>query len=421
MKKLLLILMLLTLVVALVACGGEKTPDVTEGPATTTKAPTTTAPAAKYTVKFVDAEEFGGKVLSETSVSRGKPARAPLNPSQEGYVFLGWDVEDYSSIMADTVITAMYRPFDTYTVTFYDADGTQLGDAIQVTEGEDITAKAPATKKVIGKLFAGWDKQIGKVDRAWSDFDQYKDLSEEEIAATTLNYKVTAIYEDADGIIAYKDKISMEFKEIKDANGNKAYEPVDSIFVETTAKFTSMTNKVYKGSTAEDQANNNANFSIAWDGEFVYVYARVYDPTVLTRGKAYCEGIVNPWQNDSVEVYYCFNVEPSENTRQVVKIDAYGYRKYSDDGSNGAEYPEMSKWFADIEVVHAQAPEADSYYAIFKIPAKQEDGTALTVGDVGAFSEQINDLRSTDDLDNMYCSGGKRDYENWKSFSFDGK
>ena len=418
MKKLLLVLMLLTLVVALVACGGEKTPDVTEGPAaTTTKAPaTTTAAAAKYTVKFVDADEFGGKVLSETSVSRGKPARAPLNPSQEGYIFIGWDVEDYSSIMADTVITAMYRPMDTYTVTFYDADGTQLGEPVTVKEGEALTP--PATPKTIGKLFNGWDKQVGKVDRAWADFDQYKNLSVEEIAATTLNYKVTATYVDAAGIIAYKQGISMEFKEIKDANGNKAYEPVDSIFVETSAKFTSMSDKVHRGSTAEDQTNNTGNFSVAWDGEYVYVYSRVYDPTVLSRGKAYCEAEVNPWQNDSVEVYYCFNAEPSANTRQTVKMDAYGYRKYSDDGSNGAKYPEMSKWFDEIVVTHAQAPESNTYYAIFKIPAKQEDGTPIQAADLGSFAEQINDLRSTDDLDNMYCSGGNRNYDNWVSFSF---
>jgi hypothetical protein len=136
MKKSLLILMLLVLVVALVACGGEKTPEVTDGgdtPAVTTEggdtpaATTTKAPEAeKFTVKFVDADQFGNAVINESTVARGKAARAPLDPSHEGYIFLGWDVEDYSSITADTTITAIYRPVDTYSVTFYDADGKAI-------------------------------------------------------------------------------------------------------------------------------------------------------------------------------------------------------------------------------------------------------------------------------------------------------
>ncbi len=422
MKKTLLVLMLLVLVVALVACDGGKEPEITDDAATTTTkaAATTTAAPSKYTVKFVDADIFGGEVISKTQVARNKAARAPLNPSHEGYVFLGWDEEDYSSITSDLTITAMYRPVDTYTVTFYDADGTQLGDAITVKEGEPATA--PATPKTVGKFFAGWDKQVGKVDRNWADFEQYKDLSEEEIAATTLNYKVTATYEDADGVVAYKEGISVEFKEIKDANGNVNYEPVDEIFKTTTAKYTSMDLRIHRGSSAEDQTNNRGTFSVAWDGEFIYVYAQIYDPTVLTMGADYCNANVNPWQNDSVEIYYCFNATPSANTRKVVKLDAYGYRKYSDDGSNGAAYPEMSAFFADITVTHKQAPAADMYHIIFKIPAKTEDGVAAVTADTLAMSEQINDLRSLEDLENMYCSGGNRpNYDNWFTFSLGAK
>ena len=230
MKKSLLIFMLLVLVVALVACGGEKTPDVTEGedtPAATTTvagdtpaATTTKAPAAdKFTVKFVDADQFGNAVINESTVARGKAARAPLDPSHEGYIFLGWDVEDYSSITADTTITATYRPVDTYSVTFYDADGKALAAPITVKEGEAVTA--PQAPVIYGKIFDSWDKQIGQVDRAWPDFEQYKNLSAEEIAKKPLEYKVTATYKDSDGIIMYKSSISMDFVESKDADGKK--------------------------------------------------------------------------------------------------------------------------------------------------------------------------------------------------------
>ena len=138
-------------------------------------------------------------------------------------------------------------------------------------------------------------------------------------------------------------------------------------------------------------------------------------------GEEYCVAEENPWQNDSIEVYYCFNAEPSAKTRKCVKLDAYGYRKYAGtatSGTGGAANPEMSAFFADIVTTHKQAPDADTYHIIFKIPAKQEDGVVAVGADTVSFSEQINDLRSLDDLNNMYCSGGNRpDYSNWFTFS----
>ncbi len=65
--------------------------------------------AEKHKVQFVDAEQFGGGILSQAQVAHGKSAKAPLAPYHEGYVFTGWDVEDYSCITSDMVITATYR------------------------------------------------------------------------------------------------------------------------------------------------------------------------------------------------------------------------------------------------------------------------------------------------------------------------
>jgi hypothetical protein len=408
--------MLLVLVVALVACGGEKTPDVTEGedtPAATTTvagetpvATTTKAPAAdKFTVKFVDADQFGNEVLSETAISRGKPARAPLDPSHEGYIFLGWDVEDYSSITADTTITAMYRPVDTYSVTFYDADGKAIAAPITVKEGEAVTA--PQAPVIYGKLFAGWDKQIGKVDRAWADFEQYKNLSAEELAKKPLEYKVTATYKDADGVIAYKASISTDFVESKDADGKKIYVPADDVFT-STATYQSDDDYIYKLGGAEKVTNCKATVAVAWDGSFVYAYARVYDPTLVTRGEEYAMTAKddNPWETDGIEVWYSLGAEANKTTRRAIKSDAWGYRKFG--GPN-----ERSAFFNDITVKFAQAAESNTYYAIFKLPAKTEDGTALKAGDICYFSMQINDLRSTDDLTNLYCSGSRSKYDRY--------
>ena len=165
MKKVLLLLALLAILVALVACGGEKNP-ADDQPKVTTKAPTTNA--ATFTVKFMDDEMFleenGGKLeLSSQSVKRGRFARAPRDPEHEGYVFLGWDVEDYSYITSDLVITAMYRPVDTYTVEYYDYDGTTLLKTVTVVEGE--AAEEPATPLRVGYVFNAWDKAVARVDR----------------------------------------------------------------------------------------------------------------------------------------------------------------------------------------------------------------------------------------------------------------
>ncbi len=424
MKKLFVALMLLSLVLALVACGGEKTPEVTtEAPVVTTVAPV----ASKYTVKFVDADQFGGTVIHEEQVGRGKSAHAPVDPYHDGYIFYGWDIEDFSSIMSDTVITAVYRPMDKYTVTFYDEDGTQLGESVVVNEGSPVEAPVEPAE-IAGKIFKGWDKQIGKVDRNWPDFEQYAKLSIEELSATTINYKVTATYDEVP-VVPYKKGISIEFTETVDANGKKAYEPVDAIFATTPATFVSSQEYYTKGKTAEDSILNNANFYVAWDGDYIYVYARVYDPTICSRGENYClngptpdakpykaEEVLNPWRNDVLELYYCFESKASPLTRQAVKVDAYGYRHFASK-TTPVEHPEMSVHFAEIEYKTAVSKEANTYYIIFKIPAKTEAGVAKTANDAVSFADQINDLRSDTDFYNTYCSTSKDNYATWAYFT----
>ncbi len=423
MKKTLLVLIAIVLAVALVACTGGKDPEITDDSDTTTVVTTTavtTTARTRFTVRFLDAEEFGATVLSEAEVNRGKSARAPLNPSHEGYIFLGWDYDDFSSITADIDIYAVYRPLDTYSVTFYGADGNPLGDAVSVVEGGKI--EAPEAPRVYGKFFVGWDKELDVVDRAWSDFEQYADLSVDEIKETRLEYKVTALYEDAELIIPYKEGISMEFKEIKDANGVKIYEPVDSIFSESTAVYYSDNVFAYP-SGHKGEIGCTGTFVVAWDGEWVYVYAKVFDKTLLTRGVDYVMNSLtneNPWQNDAVEVHYTFEVEPTKTTRNVVKMDAFGYRKFANPEWDYSSAPEQSKFFSEIETSFKQLQDTNTYYVIFKIPAKTEDGEKLVAGDAAYFSMQITDLRSPASSDpstplesiDLYCTGGWRYYYN---------
>ena len=140
MKKTLLILLASIIAFALVACSNGASSNengITDGIEIVTTTAATTTAKSKFDVN-VDAEEFGSTIIYESTISRGKPARAPLDPIHEGYVFTGWDLDDYSSVMSDLTITATYRPLDKYEITFYDCDGNAIGESVTVIEGEAV-------------------------------------------------------------------------------------------------------------------------------------------------------------------------------------------------------------------------------------------------------------------------------------------
>ena len=58
-----------------------------------------------YTVRFLD---WDNSVISTQTVTRGGSATAPLNPTRDGYTFIGW-LGDYTNITADTDIVASYE------------------------------------------------------------------------------------------------------------------------------------------------------------------------------------------------------------------------------------------------------------------------------------------------------------------------
>ena len=118
--KILFVLLTLVLVVALVACGGEKTPDVTEGPAaTTTKAPaatTTQAPVATTTAAPVapalpnTIEEYKSLYVADANVVHLNFAEA--TPDSEALVGNAY-YEDETKPAGDrfTAVAANYIPY----------------------------------------------------------------------------------------------------------------------------------------------------------------------------------------------------------------------------------------------------------------------------------------------------------------------
>ncbi|MEE1011294.1 MAG: InlB B-repeat-containing protein, partial [Acutalibacteraceae bacterium] len=67
--------------------------------------------ANTYTVEFVD---YDGVVLSEESVPYLSSAIAPEVSSREGYVFIGWDTDEYAAVTENLTVNAVYVPEDEY-------------------------------------------------------------------------------------------------------------------------------------------------------------------------------------------------------------------------------------------------------------------------------------------------------------------
>ena len=111
---------------------------------------------AECTVTFVD---WDGTILQQTTTRPGMMVTPPADPVREGYTFKGWDSQDYTWVVSDLTITATYYD-ETYTVRFYDWDGTLLSEQ-QVHYGQ--AAEAPADPAREGYTFLGWSEDFSTV------------------------------------------------------------------------------------------------------------------------------------------------------------------------------------------------------------------------------------------------------------------
>ena len=162
-----------------------------------------------YEVRFLDAE--GALIGDVQMVEYGKAATAPSeNPqkaadAQNTYEFDRWD-KDFKSVTSDLTISPMYNAITrTYTVTFYDADGAQIGEKQSVAYGGKATKPESPVKESTEKYsytFAGWTG--GDVDNIVGDTEFYPTYNE-----TLRKYNVTFIYGKVDepGSIDYHEVI----------------------------------------------------------------------------------------------------------------------------------------------------------------------------------------------------------------------
>lgn len=151
-----------------------------------------------FEVRFLDAE--GALIGDVQMVEYGKSATAPSeNPqkaadAQNTYEFDRWD-KDFTNVTSDLTISPLYNAITrTYTVTFYDADGAQIGEKQSVAYGGKATKPENPVKESTEKFsytFAGWTG--GDVDNIVGDTEFYPTYTE-----TVRKYNVTFIYGKVD-------------------------------------------------------------------------------------------------------------------------------------------------------------------------------------------------------------------------------
>ncbi|MDD4388425.1 MAG: InlB B-repeat-containing protein [Bacilli bacterium] len=101
-----------------------------------------------FNVTFVDSDDT---VLSSDTIRYGEDAVAPNQPSKNGYLFTGWNL-DFKNIKEDLTVTAEYQVV-TYTITYYDGDNllTHIPASYDIENGIEIEGLGKE-----GLEFVGW-------------------------------------------------------------------------------------------------------------------------------------------------------------------------------------------------------------------------------------------------------------------------
>ena len=92
------------------------------GVSTTEPTPTT------YTVTFVD---YNGTELKKETVESGKGATAPVDPTREGFAFIGWDTA-FDNVTSNLTVTAQYQEMTAPTVVVHNATANVGDETVSV-------------------------------------------------------------------------------------------------------------------------------------------------------------------------------------------------------------------------------------------------------------------------------------------------
>ena len=130
-----------------------------------------TPEVTKYTVTF---DSNGGSTVESIEVENGKKITKPIDPTKEGYTFLGWFLGDEEWSFVGYVVTEnmtlvakweeVIEPVvKTYTVTFNSNGGTSV---TSITVEENNVINQPTNPTRSGYTFGGWYKE-STFENAW--------------------------------------------------------------------------------------------------------------------------------------------------------------------------------------------------------------------------------------------------------------
>ena len=170
-------------------------------------------------------EDWNGTVLKQKTIARGGYVFAPQDPERDGCTFLGWDPAVFTDLMLDTTFTAQYSSgIVTHTVSFFDWDGTQLGEDQEVVHGEAATPPANPSRE--GYIFVGWDAAFDSVTEDLAVHASYVPAHVHVATAADFATAVTAetvpgvtVHLDAD-IELPADWVAPDFRAALDGSGH---------------------------------------------------------------------------------------------------------------------------------------------------------------------------------------------------------
>ncbi len=217
---------------------------------------------AEYTVIF---QFEDGTVISEQKVKYGESAQAPADPTMAGYVFIGWDPADFTRIIEDTIITALFAEAGkVFTVTFVDFDGTVIGEPQQVVSGQAAVApeapsRADSEDGQFSYTFTGWDKDFSAVAEDMTVTATYEQ--------TVKEYKVTFSYLAADGVTTVTEEQMVPYGSA--ATAPEVPEIKDFIFTGWDADFSAITGELTVNATYAEQGSTFTVTFVDWDGTVI--------------------------------------------------------------------------------------------------------------------------------------------------------
>lgn len=146
-----------------------------------------------FTVKFYD---YDGTLLYEDDhVLAGAAASYPYDlPTREGYIFRNWTFST-ENIQKDTELKAYYEPdteYNTVVVTFFDYDGTQIGEPHRVPVGTTLT-NIPNPERE-GYRFVGWSVSLADVQEDLNPHAIYEPMDNKCVIRFMDEDGVTVLY-----------------------------------------------------------------------------------------------------------------------------------------------------------------------------------------------------------------------------------